>query len=92
MRSKQRSHSGHSRGAARRSSGQFANDSQQVSEWEQSRPLEVPQGLSNLQPDSIRSQRGVSKDFANDVERVAESGDRGGQRSDDGSVERPGKV
>lgn len=71
---------------------ELPNKSQPASDQAKQRPPQTAQSLGNLQPDSLSSQRGGSRELAKDVERVGDTGGRGGQRTDDGSVELPGEV
>jgi general stress protein YciG len=92
MHSKHRPASNGSRGPKARESREIAYDAPPGSAEEKRRALQSSQSLSGTQPDSVGSQRGGSKDFANDVERASDTGRTGGERSDEASVERPEEV
>jgi hypothetical protein len=92
MHSKPSSASKRPKGSKRRKPDELSNQPQPASDQAKQRPPHSAQSLGNLQPDSLSSQRGGSRELANDVERVSDTDRRGGQRTDDGSVERPGEV
>lgn len=68
----------------------FAADSAPAGETESLRSIEAPQAANNSQPDALRSARRASEDFEGGIETARSTGVKGGECSQEGSVERPG--